>query len=283
MYVLLEIIKLLFLTLLIVSISKYLLVVYLRKLSETLNLKPKTVGTISGIATSVPELLTVSFSSYIGLVNTSIYNILSSNIINLILYLFSIVVNKNFSSLKNKAIKIDIILVIFTILIPLIILLLNIKISIAIVPFFILLFIFFYLININTHNLYLKKEENLIYENIQKEEKWLKGKKNKTIKYIIYLIIICILLFVIGNSLSNILENLCVQLSIPELIIGILLGVITSIPELITFIEAQKHHKKQQNIQSGVVEATNNLLSSNILNLFIIQSIGILIYSLIVN
>ena len=125
MYVLLEIIKFLFLTLLIVSISKYLLVVYLRKLSETLNLKPKTVGTISGIATSVPELLTVSFSSYIGLVNTSTYNILSSNIINLILYLFSIIVNRNFSSLKNKAIKIDIILVIFTILIPLIILLLN--------------------------------------------------------------------------------------------------------------------------------------------------------------
>ena len=59
--------------------------------------------------------------------------------------------------------------------------------------------------------------------------------------------------------------------------IGILLGFITSIPELITFFEAQKHHKeKGQDNMLGVVEATNNLLTSNVLNLFMIQSIGIL-------
>ena len=31
----------------------------------------------------------------------------------------------------------------------------------------------------------------------------------------------------------------------------------------------------------GVVEATNNLLTSNILNLFVIQTIGILIYVIV--
>ena len=62
---------------------------------------------------------------------------------------------------------------------------------------------------------------------------------------------------------------------ISEIILGIVLGFITSLPELITFFESQKHHKEEK--EEGIVEATNNLLSSNMLNLFIIQSIGIVI------
>ena len=78
--------------------------------------------------------------------------------------------------------------------------------------------------------------------------------------------------------MGDTLENLCYTFNVSETIVGILLGIITSIPELITFFEAQKHHKKEENEIAGVVEATNNLFTSNILNLFIIQSIGVLIY-----
>ena len=63
-----EIIKFIFFSFLIVIISKYVLVTYLRKLSESLNLKAKTVGNIAGYATSVPELLTITTSSIRGLV-----------------------------------------------------------------------------------------------------------------------------------------------------------------------------------------------------------------------
>ena len=63
-------------------------------------------------------------------------------------------------------------------------------------------------------------------------------------------------------------------------ILNLFLGFVTSIPELITFFEAQKHHKNSQNDMLGVIEATNNLLMSNVMNLFIIQSVGITIYSL---
>ena len=70
-----EFIKFMFFSGLIVIISKYALVPVLRKLAESLNLKPKTVGNIAGIATSVPELLTVSFSAVTGLSVASAYNI----------------------------------------------------------------------------------------------------------------------------------------------------------------------------------------------------------------
>ena len=223
--------------------------------------------------------MTVSFSSVTGLVSASAYNIISSNIINTIQYLLAVFMNKNQKHLQNRALKIDLILVALTIMIPIVMLALNIEFSIALVPIFLLLFVLFYFVNHNTHKLYLNKvtqEE----KKIEEEEKWVRGKKKVMIQYIILLLIISIFLYGIGNLLSNTLENLCMQFKIPQLVIGILLGFITSIPELITFFESQKHYKQQTDGEDGVIEATSNLLTSNILNLFAIQSIGIILFYL---
>lgn len=223
----------------------------------------------------MPELLTISVSSFNGLIGTSIYNILSSNVINLIQYLSIIIINKNQKAFRNMAIKIDMFLVFATIAIPIVLLIFNIEINIYIVPLFIILYILFKYINNNAHKIYLSKEE----KNIKKESKNKRKVNKKTIiRYLLYLIISGILLFGIGNLLGDTLEILCDKFNISEFIMGILLGFITSIPELITFMEAQRHHNKSDNSMLGVVEATNNLFTSNILNLFAIQSIGIIIY-----
>lgn len=271
-----EIIKFLIYSILIVIIAKYLLVKLLRKLAESLNLSAKAVGNIAGVATSVPELLTVSFSAFAGLIGASIYNIISSNVINFVQYILSIYISKNQRIIRNKAIRIDLVLVMFTILLPILMLLSKMEISTSIIPIFILLFSLFYFLNYNAHKLYLKKQDEEIEKEIEEEKRWIKGKVKITIKYSFYLIITTVSLYIIGNALSTTLESLANYFKISEIILGIILGFITSIPELITFFESQKHHS--QNEELGVVEATNNLLTSNILNLFIIQSIGIIIY-----
>ncbi len=277
-----EIVKFFLYAGIVVLISKYILVVTLRKLAENLNLKSKTVGNIAGYATSIPELLTISISSVNGLIATSVYNILSSNVINFIQYFASIIINKNKKAFSNKAIQIDIILVFITIIIPLVLVWKNVEVKIVFVPLFLILYIFFYYLNSNCHNLYLKKEDAEIAKQIEEEEKNEKGNTRKTALYMLILFGSGILLYVVGELLGETLNNLCYQFRISETIIGILLGFITSIPELITFFEAQKHHKKQKSDNMlGVVEATNNLLTSNTLNLFIIQTIGIVIYSII--
>lgn len=275
-----EILKFILFSFLIVLISKYILVKLLRKLAEALNLSSKTVGNVAGVATSIPEFLTVTFSAFAGLGATSIYNIISSNIINLVQYSLSIILSKNQRQLSNKAIKIQLVLVIITILIPIFMLISKIEFSISFVPIFILLFALFYYINSNVHKLYLKKQDKEIYKEIEREKKWVKGKVNLVIKYWIGLIATSIILYFIGDKLSVVLENLAQIFNIPESIIGIALGFITSLPELITFFESQKHHKNDKE-QEGVVEATNNLLTSNVLNLFIIQTIGIIIINLV--
>lgn len=129
-------------------------------------------------------------------------------------------------------------------------------------------------LNNNTHKLYLSEQDTTIIEQ----------KKNKNMKnvfiYSIELIFTGILLFLIGDLLGDTLNVLCNLLKVPQKIIGILLGIITSIPEFITFLESQRYYNDDENDIIGVIEATNNLLASNTLNLFIIQTIGILIVNI---
>ena len=279
---LLEIIKFIIYSGLIVLISKYVLVTTLRKLAEALNLKAKTVGDIAGYATSVPELLTIITSSLRGLTGASVYNILSSNVINLIQYLGAILLNKNTSKLRNRAIITDLVLVFFTIAIPIVFLKLDIELKLTVVPLFIILYSLFIVLNNHVHKLYLKNEDEELEEEIESERKEEKKKPKKVLLYVSILIITGILLFFIGELLGDTLENLCNIFGVSEVIVGILLGFVTSLPELITFFESQRHYKKVEDDMLGVVEATNNLLTSNILNLFAIQTVGILISTIII-
>ena len=187
----LEAIKFIFYSVLIVLISKYILVVYLRKLAENLNLSAKTSGNIAGTATSVPELLTITTSSMRGLTGASIFNILSSNIINLIQYLATIILNKNTSKLKNHAIKIDMVLVGFTILIPIIFLRLKIEINMFTVPLFVICYALFSYLNNSVHKIYLNFEEDT-KQNINQ-----KTNKLKTLRYIAILVLTAFILYFI--------------------------------------------------------------------------------------
>ena len=269
-----EIVKFFIYAMLIVMISKFMLVKALRKLSKSLNLRPRAIGNIAGVATSIPEFLTVTVSSFKGLASTSLYNILSSNIINFIQYILSIIINKNYKELKNKAIIIELIIVGVTILIPIFLLNYEKEIDVKFALTFIVLYIVFSIIIKKVHEKYFNEEKS-------EEEEVLEEKVKSTKKYVYILIIILsgILLYIIGNALGDVLGNLSELFGIAEFILGILLGMITSIPELITFFESQKHYRKEsKNKLLGVIEATNNLLSSNMINLFLIQSIGIIIY-----
>ena len=261
-------------SILIVIISKNILATTLRKLAHSMNLKSKTVGNIAGIATSVPELLSLGIAGFTGLIDTGIFNILSSNVINVLEYFLTVKINGNIKKMKNKVIIIELIIVLITIIIPVIIYVKDIELNFMIIIIFLLLFCIFSITDSKIHKKYLEKENE-----IEKKQGAEEKDKKQILKYIIILIGATILIFITGNILSDSLETLCNNFGVSQIIIGILLGVITSAPEFITFNEAQKYHKKESKEQlKGVIEATNNLISSNMLNLLVIQSIGILIY-----
>ena len=226
----LEIVKFIIYSSIIVLVSKLVLVKLLRKIAEILDLSPKAVGNVAGFATSMPELLTVFFSSLQGLYGTSMYNIISSNVINFVQYIWSIIINKNVKVLRNRALKIELSMCIATIIIPIAMIAVGMEANLTIVPI---------------------------------------------------LLGVGVILFIVGNWLGDTLDTLSNAFNIPQAIIGIILGFVTSIPELITFIEAQRHHSKNTNDTQGVIEATSNLFASNMLNLFVIESIGIITYIIV--
>ena len=80
--------------------------------------------------------------------------------------------------------------------------------------------------------------------------------------------------------LSQVLDNLSNIFNISQVVIGITLGIVTSIPEFITFFEAQSFNNKRKEQMQGVIETTNNLLISNLINLCVIQSVGIFILNI---
>ena len=129
--------------------------------------------------------------------------------------------------------------------------------------------------------MYLKNEDVELEEELEEEKLEQKKKPKKIIRYVVTLIVTGILLFIVGELLGDTLENLCKLFGVSEVIVGVLLGFVTSLPELITFFESQRYYKKVDDDMLGVVEATNNLLTSNILNLFAIQTIGIIIISIV--
>ncbi len=265
-------------SILIVVISKYMLVKALRKLAENLKLKPRTIGNIAGFATSIPELLTVTVSSFKGLMGTSLYNIISSNVINFIQYSVSLIINKNYKVIKNKGIIIQNILVMITIIFPIILLKLENTLNMVIAFLLIVMYVIFYWISKKIHERYLSDEDVKIEEREKKQEEKEKYDNKQSFIYVGYILMAGILLYFIGDALGSVLENLSKSFEMAEWILGILLGMITSVPELVTFFEAQNHYKKEEDKLLGVIEATNNLLTSNMLNLFIIQAIGIIIY-----
>ena len=193
-----EIIQFLFYAGLIVVISKEILVRTLRSLAENLKLKPKTVGDIAGIATSVPELLTISAASINGLISAGIYNVLSSNVINLIQYVGAIILNKNHKSLQNKAIKVDIYLVLITILLPLLFSFMKSELSIVMVPILFILYLGFKKVNNDVHQLYLPKEDDESEQLEKKTEISKKSTKIKLIRDVVLLIATGVLLFFIS-------------------------------------------------------------------------------------
>ncbi len=230
----------------------------------------------------MPELLTVFFSSLQGMLGTSMFNIISSNVINFIQYIWSIRLNKNEKVIKkNRALKIELGIIIATIIIPIAMVIANIKAELKIVPIFILLFVMLYYLKTNAYKVYKINALSEIEERkIKEEKKWVKNKKEKEVLTWTQLIGTAILLYIIGNLLGNTLDILSGRFNIPQAIIGIILGFITSIPELITFVEAQRNHERR-NDEQGVIEATSNLFTSNMLNLFVIESIGIVIYMIV--
>lgn len=287
MTLLFNIILFITLVLAIVLVTRNLMIISIRKIAIYLRWNNNVVGQLLGYATSTPELINAFVAASIGMMSASIFNVLSSNIVNIIFVLLVSSKYNRLKSLKHKKFRTDYIFVIVTLLIPILLIFTNFSENILSVPFLMIVYgMFLYLSKYN--NYFEEENEELeIYEKRVKLSEYKLKKKHlsldrrkKVLKSFGILVLSLVILYFLGNYLGDTLESLGNNFKIPGYIIGIVMGVITSIPELITFMSSYKRHRRYKSINKdkGAVEVINNLVTSNVSNLCIIQTAAILTY-----
>ncbi len=273
----------------IVIVTKNIMIYNIRKLAIYLKWKNHIVGQLLGYATSTPELINAIVAGSVGLVSASIYNVISANIVNILSVIIVTGIFKRYKSIVHRKFKQDYIMTALSIIVPVILIIMNIESSVISIPILLSVYVIYIVGSKNANYFAVEKEDLEIEEESTKiGTKYLERKKinidrkKKVIKSVVLLAMSLIMLFILGSYLGNILERLGKDLKVPGFILGIIMGFVTSIPELVTFVTSYRRHRhyKHVDFDIGAVEVINNMTTSNISNLALIQSIAIICYLL---
>jgi Ca2+/Na+ antiporter len=252
----------------VVAAVKYLLMLGIINLSATFNFSAKVRGQIIGYATSIPELTVLVAGALAGVFKAGLWNIASSNIINWVLFLLTVVVYRQQLDLKNKWFIDEILFGIMSVAIPLLLIGINIKLGFSTAIGLILFFIVYRVFD----KIYNKKGQPAPLP---------PGTENGTlIKGLLLLTAGIVVILIVGRFLSMSAGSLILFFNIPDWAVGWILGSITSISELTSFIEIYDIHKPKS--RTGYIkdtqEAIDALVTSNISNIGLILPLGIIIY-----
>jgi cation:H+ antiporter len=255
-------------------ISKYILYHFVDRITSLLKLKANTVGQILGYLASLPELTACIFIAYHGMLLMVSYNILSSNIINITLAVLMTILFKKISDFKHYNFKIDFFIIAISIILPFIMLKMHLIENKVILPIYLVLYLV-YLIIIKRQS----KKDNLTAKSYLKKLNFLENKLGKKCIIIYSLIIIfgTFLIYIFGEKLGSIVYELGESYKVPQIVLGVIIGFITSLPELIMFIETYINNKGKYEMV-GAEEVLNDVVASNTTNLLLVQSIGMIIY-----
>jgi cation:H+ antiporter len=270
-----DFILLIFLGILTILLTKFLLIEGIYCLSVAWKLPSKVRGQILGYATSVPELVGTVGTASKGLLGAGLWNIASSNIINVTLFFSALLYyGRQKSLLKSKFID-ELGFSICAIVIPVILVILgsaseSIWTAVGLFAFFVTYLIIDKKLNSSD------EEEN---EEVLKEDS--NEQQNKLgIKGVILVLLGLVGVVIVGNYLGTVAESIVTKLSVPEWAVGWILGFITSLPELTTFFAVFSAGQQSSN-DDDCQEALDNLAASNMSNLGLIYPTGIVVFLLV--
>lgn len=275
----------------IVLVTRNLMISNIRKIAVYLRWDNKMVGQLLGYATSTPEFLNAFVAASIGMIDASIYNIISSNIFNVVFVSIATLMYGKGKAILNKRFIEDYIMIILSVLLPAIFIEFGVADKLYVIPILAIFYIIFFIMT-KKRDYYKEEEEELEEEKnkilkIEKKEKvkirkLSKVRKQRLSVFWILLFLSFIILYVLGNLLSATLEILGNTFNVNQIILGIVIGLSTSLPEFLSFMSSYKRHKRCKilNKDKGAMEVVSNLVTSNISNLCIIQTFAIIVYYL---
>jgi len=247
----------------------FLVVPGIASLCHQLAFSEKTEGQIIGYATSLPEFVVVISSAMSGVKEAGFWNIASSNMINWVLFLLAVGIFRQWQDLRRLAFLDELTFGLLSVAVPLFLLGIRIDPTIPICLGLIGFFVTYKILDARFfHCAELRIEE---LDSVSARDS---GRAIGSIAIGIFMVLIA------GHFLGKSAETLILKLSIPSWMVGWILGSITSIPELTSFIEIYGFHKKRDTLYllKDTQEALDALVASNMSNLGIILPIGMMLF-----
>ena len=255
----------------IVVAVRFLLVPGIGRIGAALKFSAKVRGQMIGYATSVPEFTVLVAGALNGVFSAGMWNIASSNIINLALFILTVFAFRQQLDLKNKGFADEMVFGALSILIPLLMFAAGVGVGYATAGGLIGFFIIYKVMDKRLN----KAGKPAILP---------PGAENGTVRSGGGMLVVgvAVILFA-GRFLGDSAGALITQLNMPAWAVGWILGLVTSVCELASFIEIYRIHKPKDSPShiKDTQEALDALVASNIANLGLILPLGMIIYLMI--
>lgn len=253
----------------IILCVKYGLLRGIDSIANAMNWSAKARGQVTGYATSVPELVCLVSAGLAGVWEAGLWNIASSNIINSGLMLTAIVSYRQFGELFNIRFLDEIFFASLAVFVPIVLMQFGMDTQWYLVPILLGFFGFYQLVD---------KKVNRPQDGEEEEEEAIGNLPFGVILGVTALVAIAIAGTFLGSATADVVD----QMGIRPAIAGWILGVVTSIPEMVSFfaVYATARKEDQSHKLNDTQEALDNLTGSNMANVGIVYPLGLLAYLL---
>jgi Ca2+/Na+ antiporter len=284
----------------IVAVTRFVLCRGIDDLADAAGLSSKLKGQILGYSTSVPELVGTVSTAALGLLGAGLWNVAASNIINLVLFLSAAIFYRQGKELLRAHFIDEIGFAVGAIAIPVLLVVgggaeRSIWTAVG-------LWALFFVYLLVDRRLNPKPKKDLVESghgssrgskprSAAEEERSTRpsGSEERGSTSpgpialpVTWIVVGLAAIVVLGRFLGSAAEGVVQKHGVPQMAVGWIMGVLTSLPELTTFfaIYATAKRKGTLHLDEDTQEATDNLAASNMSNLGIIYPLGIVIFLL---
>jgi Ca2+/Na+ antiporter len=253
----------------IIALVKFGLLRGIDNIANSMNWSAKARGQVTGYATSVPELVCLVSAGLAGVWEAGLWNIASSNIINVGLMLTAVLYHRQFGELLNRRFADEVCFAALAVVVPLVLMRSGMDTQWYLVPILLGFFVIYQVVDTRV-NRPDKKEED--------PPEAVGSLPFGLILGLSALIAIAVAGMFLGDATADVVKQMGVQPAIA----GWILGVVTSIPEMVSFFAVYGAAKREGKLQdlNDTQEALDNLTGSNMANVGIAYPIGLLAFLL---
>ncbi len=251
----------------IIALVRFGLLAGLDQLAGALGWNAKLRGQATGYATSAPEFVTLVAAGLAGVWNVGLWNIAASNLINTALMVSAVLFYGQLRDLRSAHFLDEIGFAALAVVAPLTLMQLGLDTSWLVVPLMLGLFVVYRVLDrrLNTH---ATRPATETVGNLPLGA--------------ILVLTAAILIAVAGFFLGGATEEVVNQLGVHPALAGWVLGLVTSLPEMVTFfaIYSLARKKGTSHLGEDTQEALDNLAASNMTNTGLIYPIGLAVFLL---